>query len=149
MPHTPNTKKAPETARTVTGGDGSTLTEGQTMNDHTAPVAVIRMEDHGQSTGIAFATMAGTHLPHGDYMRVIIAREDFLDAARNGAILFTVSDEDISEHDRRIYAARAAAEERRRDAELLAAAKAAAVTDARDLLDRLDLDALTSEGAGK
>ena len=124
-------------------GEASTYPE-ETMNHDTAPpVAVIRMEDRGQSTGITFATMAGTHLPHGDYMRVIIAREDFLDAARNGAILFTVSDEDISEHDRRIYAARAAAEERRRDAELLAAAKAAAVTDAEDLLDRLDLGHLT------
>ena len=138
----PNEKTAD--VRGHVDGEAPTYPE-ETMNHDTAPpVAVIRMEDRGRSTGVTFATMSGEHLPQRDYMRVIIAREDFLDAARNGAIPFTVSDEDISEHDRRIYAARAAAEERRRDAELLAAAKAAAVTDAEDLLDRLDLDHLTA-----
>lgn len=140
-------KKTPAAA--ATAHEGSDLTRNGDeahMTDISAPVpsvGTIRLEDRGQSTGITFATMNGEHLPQRDYLRVIIARDDFLDAARSGNVPFTVAADDVAEHNRRIYAARAAAEERRRDAELLAAAKAAAVTDAADLLDRLDLDHLT------
>lgn len=137
----PNEKAADVLAHV--NGEASTYPE-ETMNQHTEPQTYeIRLEDRGQSTGIAFATCAGDMLPMNDHRRVIVPWELIVDAHRNGSVTVTISADDVAEHNRRIYAARAAAEERRRDAELLAAAKAAAVTDAADLLDRLDLDHLT------
>ena len=116
------------------------------MNQHTEPQTYeIRLEDRGQSTGIAFATCAGDMLPMSDHRRVIVPWELIVDAHRNGSVTVSISADDIAEHDRRIFAERARREERERDAALLAEAKARALADAEDLLDNLDLHALTSQ----
>ena len=126
-------------------GEASTYPE-ETMNQHTEPQTYeIRLEDRGQSTGIAFATCAGDMLPMSDHRRVIVPWELIVDAHRNGSVTVTISADDIAEHDRRIFAERARREGRERDAALLAEAKARALAEAEDLLDNLDLQGLTSQ----
>ena len=111
----------------------------------TSPIFEIRCEDHGKSTGISFATLAGDMLPMSGHRRVIIPWELIVDAHRNGSVTVTISADDVIGHDRRIAIARAEREERERDAALLAEAKARALADAEDLLNNLDLHALTSQ----
>lgn len=126
-------------------GEAPTYPE-ETMNQHTEPQTYeIRLEDHGKSTGIAFATCAGDMLPMNDHRRVIVPWELIVDAHRNGSVTVTISADDIAEHDRRIFAERARREGRERDAALLAEAKARALAEAEDLLDNLDLHELTSQ----
>lgn len=79
----------------------------------TSPIFEIRFEDHGKSTGVAFATLAGDMLPMGDYMRVIVPKQAVRDACA-APTEFTVSHGDAIEHNRRIRANRAKAEDRRR-----------------------------------
>ena len=79
----------------------------------TSPIFEIRLENHGKSTGVAFATLAGDMLPMGDYMRVIVPKQAVRDACA-APTEFTVSRGDAIEHNRRIRANRANAEERRR-----------------------------------
>jgi len=139
----PNEKAADVLAHV--NGEASTYPE-ETMNQHTEPQTYeIRLEDRGQSTGIAFATCAGDMLPMNDHRRVIVPWELIVDAHRNGSVTVTISADDIAEHDRRIFAERARREERERDAALLAEAKARALAEAEDLLDNLDLQGLTSQ----
>lgn len=89
------------------------------MNQHTAhPTAVIRLEDRGKSTGVAFATLAGDMLPMGDYMRVIVPKQAVRDACA-APTEFTVSRGDVIEHNRRIRANRAKADDRRRQQQRL------------------------------
>ena len=127
------------------GGEAPTYPE-ETMNQHTEPQAYeIRLEDRGQSTGIAFATCAGDMLPMNDHRRVIVPWELIVDAHRNGSVTVTISADDVIGHDRRIAIARAEREERERDAQILAEAKARALADAQDLLNNLDLHELTSQ----
>lgn len=115
----------------------------------TSPIFEIRLEDHGKSTGIAFATCAGDILPMNDHRRVIVPWELIVAAHRNGSVTVTISADDVIGHDRRIAIARAEREERERDAVLLAEAKARALAEAQELLDQLDTDSLTREGANK
>ncbi|QGS33969.1 hypothetical protein FOB82_02415 [Corynebacterium xerosis] len=79
----------------------------------TSPIFEIRFEDHGKSTGVAFATLAGDMLPMSDYMRVIVAKQAVRDACA-APTEFTVSRGDAIEHNCRIRANRVKAEERRR-----------------------------------
>lgn len=148
---TPTSEKTPAAAATAHEGSDLICNRDEArMTDTTAPVppvGTIRLEDRGQSTGITFATMNGDHLLQDDHVRVIVAREDLVAAVANGGMTFLVSDEDVTEHDRRAIAVREAREQKRREAEVLAAARAADIKDAQDLLERLDLDSLISEGA--
>lgn len=126
-------------------GKATTYPE-ETMNQHTEPQTYeIRLEDRGQSTGIAYATYAGEKLPMSDHRRAIIPWELILAAHHHGSVTVTISADDIAEYDRRIFAERARREERERDAVLLAEAKARALAEAEDLLDNLDLHELTSQ----
>ena len=111
----------------------------------TSPIFEIRLENHGKSTGVAFATLAGDMLPMNGHRRVIVPWELIVAAHRNGSVTVTISADDIAEHDRRIFAERTRREERERDAALLAEAKARALADAEDLLDNLDLQDLSSQ----
>ena len=139
----PNEKAADVLAHV--DGEAPTYPE-ETMSQHTEPQTYeIRLEDRGQSTGIAFATCAGDMLPMSDHRRVIVPWELIVDAHRNGSVTVTISADDIAEHDRRIFAERARREGRERDAALLAEAKARALAEAEDLLDNLDLQGLTSQ----
>ena len=79
----------------------------------TPPTFEIRLENHGKSTGVAFATLAGDMLPMSDYMRVIVPKQAVRDACA-APTEFTVSHGDDIEHNRRIRANRVKAEERRR-----------------------------------
>ncbi|MFD5869154.1 hypothetical protein ACFWGD_11195 [Corynebacterium sp. NPDC060344] len=116
------------------------------MSDHTTgPAFEIRLEDRGASNGIAYATYAGEKLPMSDHRRAIIPWELIVAAYHNGSVTVTISADDIAEHDRRIFAERARREERERDAQLLAEAKARELADAEDLLNNLDLRELTSQ----
>lgn len=83
-----------------------------------SPIFEIRFEDHGKSTGADFATLAGDMLPMGDYMRVIVPKQAVRDACA-GPAEFTVSRGDAIEHNRRIRANRAKAEDRRRQQQRL------------------------------
>ena len=84
----------------------------------TPPTFEIRLENHGQSTGVAFATLAGDMLPMGDYMRVIVPKQAVRDACA-APTEFTVSHGDVVEHNRRIRANRAEAENRKRQQQRL------------------------------
>ena len=143
----PNEKAADVLAHV--NGEASTYPE-EAMNQHTEPQTYeIRLEDRGQSTGIAYATYAGEKLPMSDHRRAIIPWELILAAHHHGSVTVTISADDIAEYDRRIFAERARREERERDAVLLAEAKARALAEAQELLDQLDTDSLTREGANK
>lgn len=84
----------------------------------TSPTFEIRLENHGKSTGVAFATLAGDMLPMGDYMRVIVPKQAVRDACA-APTEFTVSHGDVVEHNRRIRANRAEAENRKRQQQRL------------------------------
>ena len=84
----------------------------------TSPIFELRFENHGKSTGVAFATLAGDMLPMSDYMRVIVPKQAVRDACA-APTEFTVSHGDVVEHNRRIRANRAKAEDRRRQQQRL------------------------------
>ncbi|MDK8768218.1 hypothetical protein QP932_06850 [Corynebacterium freneyi] len=89
------------------------------MNESiTSPIFEIRLENHGKSTGVAFATLAGDMLPMSDYMRVIVPKQAVRDACA-APTEFIVSHGDAIEHNRRIRANRAKAEDRRRQQQRL------------------------------
>lgn len=116
--HTPASEKAPAAAATANEGIESTCSE-ETMTHNTAhPTAVIRMEDHGKSTGVAFATLAGDMLPMDDYMRVIVPKQTVRDACA-APIGFIASHGDVIEHNRRLRVNRAKADDRRRQQQRL------------------------------
>ena len=99
-------------------GEASTYPE-ETMNQHTASQAhEIRLEAGRKSTGIEFVTLAGDMLPMSDYMRVIVPKQAVRDACA-APTEFTVSHGDAIEHNRRIRANRAKAEDRRRQQQRL------------------------------
>lgn len=84
----------------------------------TSPIFEIRFEDHAKTTGVAFATLAGDKLPMSDYMRVIVPKQAVRDACA-APTEFTISRGDAIEHNRRIRANRAKAEDRRRQQQRL------------------------------
>ena len=84
----------------------------------TSPTFEIRLENHGKSTGVAFATLAGDMLPMSGYVRVIVPKQAVRDACA-APTEFIVSDGDVVEHNRRIRANRAKAEDRRRQQQRL------------------------------
>lgn len=139
----PNEKAADVLAHV--NGEASTYPE-ETMNQHTASQAhEIRLEDGRKSTGIEFVTLSGDRLSVKEYRRVVVPWELILAAHRDGAVTVTISADDVIGHDRRIAIARAEREQRERDAQILAEAKARALAEAEDLLNNLDLQELTSQ----
>ena len=139
---TPTNEKAPAAAATANEGIESTCSEESMTHNTAHPTAVIRLEDHGKSTGVAFATLAGDMLPMGDYMRVVVPKQAVRDACA-APTEFTVSHGDAIEHNSRIRANRAKADDRRRQQQRLL-----------DMEDRIAAAALavlnrTEQGAGK
>lgn len=84
----------------------------------TPPTFEIRLENHGKSTGIAFAPLAGDMLPMSDYTRVIVPKQAVRDACA-APTEFIVSHGDVLEHNRRIRVNLAKAEDRRRQQQRL------------------------------
>ena len=109
----PNEKTADVLAHVNGKGTRPTQRNSPMSKFSTAPIFELRLENHGKSTGVAFATLAGDMLPMSEYMRVIVPKQAVRDACAAPSE-FIVSDGDVVEHNRRIRANRAKADDRRR-----------------------------------